>query len=113
MICDPENDCEFALLDFLCVLKQFFIKGAGEGDLKESYGRIKVAKVPSKTSFQNFLRKKKKKTMNIFILFCFFLIFCFDFLGRKKQLLIWGIRLGFPRKERVQSTIYMIPISRF
>jgi len=60
VICDPENDCEFALLDFLCVLKQFFIKGGG--DLKESYGRIKVAKVPSKrTSFQSFLRKKKIK----------------------------------------------------
>jgi hypothetical protein len=37
----------FALLDFLCVLKTIFYQ-AREGPEGESYGRIKVAKVPSK-----------------------------------------------------------------
>ncbi len=97
MICDPENDCEFALLDFLCVLKQFFIKGAGEGDLKESYGRIKVAKVPSKKNFISklFKEKKKKNHEHIYSLL-FFLKILFCFFGKEETTFDLGDKVGVP-----------------
>jgi hypothetical protein len=69
-----KNDCEFALLDFLCVLKQFFIKGGGRPEGDVMYGLIKVAKVPSKKlHFKNF--KEKKTLVNIIYLYSFSLLF--------------------------------------
>jgi hypothetical protein len=66
---------------FCVFLNNFFIKGGPEG---ESYGCIKVAKVPSKKLHFKTLRKKKKNHEHIYplLFFVFWFFFWFFWEGR-------------------------------